>query len=99
MIYNNKDLKKKEGWPGRGGDGQEEEGTAKKEREAQKQGGLEKGMRLLCDQEGLAHSRPRARGPFSLGHWGARFCVFFIPKINRRLIKTQLLDPLSTNSL
>ena len=99
MIYNNKDLKKKVGRPGRGGDGQEEEGTAKKEREAQKQGGLEKGMRLLCDQEGLAHSRPRARGLFSLGPWAARFCVFFIPKTSYRLIRAQLLDPLSTNSL
>ena len=39
MIYNNKDLTKKEGRPGRGGDGQEEEGTAKKEREAQRKEG------------------------------------------------------------
>ena len=30
-------------------------------------GGPEKGRRLLCDREGLAHSRPRVRGPFSLG--------------------------------
>ena len=41
------------------------------------EGGPEKGRRLLCDREGLAHSRPRARGPFSLGCWAARFCVLF----------------------
>ena len=50
------------------GDGQEEEG------------GPEKGRRLLCDREGLAHSRPRVRGPFSLGRWAARFCVLFTQK-------------------
>ena len=71
----------------------------KKKREAQKQGGPEKGSRPLCDREGLAHSRPRARGLFSLGCWAARFCVFFTPKTSRRLTRAQLLDPLSTNSL
>ena len=63
------------------------------------EGGPEKGRRLLCDREGLAHSYPRARGPFSLERWAARFCVLFIPKTSRRLIKAQLLAPLSTNSL
>ena len=72
---------------------------AKKKREEQKQGGLEEGKRLLCDQKGLAHSHPRAKGPFSLGRWAARFCVFFSPKTSRRLIRAQLLDSLSTNSL
>ena len=43
-------------------------------------GGPEKGRRLLCDREGLAHSRPRVRGPFSLGRWAARFCVLFTQK-------------------
>ena len=83
---NNRDLTKKGG-------------TAKKEREAQKQGGLETGRMLLCDQEGLAHSRPRARGPLSLGCWATRLCVFFIPKTSHHLIRAQLLDLLSTNSL
>ena len=69
------------------GDGQEGEG------------GPEKGRRLLCDREGLAHSRPRAKGPLSLGRWVARFRVLFIPKTSRRLIRAQLLNPLSTNSL
>ena len=53
----------------------------------------------MCDREGLAHSHPRARGPFSLGRWATKFCVLFIPKTSRRLIRAQLLDPLSTNSL
>ena len=44
------------------------------------EGGPEKGRRLLCDREGLAHSRPRVRGPFSLGRWAARFCVLFTQK-------------------
>ena len=35
------------------------------------EGGPETGRRLLCDREGLAHSRTRARGPFSLGRWAA----------------------------
>ena len=83
---NNRDLTKKGG-------------TAKKEREAQKQGGLETGRKFLSDRDGLAHSRPRTKGPFSLGRWAARFCVIFIPKTSRRLIKAQLLNPLSTNSL
>ena len=67
--------------------------------EEEEEGGPEKGRRLLCDREGLAHRRSRARSPFSLGRWVARFCVLFIPKISRRLIRAQLLDPLSTNSL
>ena len=71
----------------------------KKKREAQKQGGPEKGSRPLCDREGLTHSRPQARGLFSLGCWAARFCVFFTPKTSRRLTRAQLSDPLSTNSL
>ena len=65
----------------------------------EEEGGPETGRRLLRDREGLAHSRPRARGPFSLGRWAARFCVFFIPKTSHRLIRAQLLAPLSTNSL
>ena len=65
----------------------------------EEEGGPKTGRRLLRDREGLAHSRPRARGPFSLGRWAARFCVPFIPKTSRHLIKAQLLAPLSTNSL
>ena len=61
--------------------------------------GPEIGRRVLRDQEGLAYSRPRARGPFSLGCWTAWFYVPFIPKTSRRLIRAQLLAPLSTNSL
>ena len=68
-------------------------GTAKKKREAQRKERGSLGVR------GVGDSRPRARGPFSLGHWAALFCVFFTPKTSRRLIKAQLLDPLSTNSL
>ena len=66
---------------------------------SQRRGGSEKGRRLLEDREGLAHPRPRANGSFSLGCWAIRFSVLFIPKTSRRLIKAQLLDPLSTNSL
>ena len=29
---------------------------------------------------GVGDSRPRARGPFSLGHWAALFCVCFHPQ-------------------
>ena len=61
--------------------------------------GPEKGRRPLCDREGLAHPCPRTWGPFSLGRWAARFCVFFTPKTSHRLIRVQLLDPFSTNSL
>ena len=68
-------------------------GTAKKEREAQR---TERGF---WGVKGVGDSHPRARGPFSLGRWTARFCVFFTPKTSRRLIRTQLLDPFSTNSL
>ena len=68
-------------------------------RDLTKEGGKKKGMRLLDDREGMAHPRPRANGSFSLGCWAIRFSVLFIPKTSRRLIKAQLLDPLSTNSL
>ena len=40
-----------------------------------------------------------SEGSFSLGCWAALFCVFFTLKTSRRFIRTQLLDPLSTNSL
>ena len=68
-------------------------------RDLTNEGGKKKGMRLLDDREGMAHPRPRANGSFSLGCWAIRFSVLFIPKTSRRLIKAQLLDPLSTNSL
>ena len=68
-------------------------GTAKKKEEAQKK---ERGSQ---DARGVEDSRPRARGPFFLGRWAARFCVFFTPKTSSRLIRTQLLHPFSTNSL
>ena len=73
--------------------------TQSKGDDQEEEEGPKKGRRLLCDQKGLVHSCPRARGPFSLGRWAARFCVLFIPKTSRRLIKAQLLDPLSTNLL
>ena len=72
---------------------QREEGTAKKKKEAQKK---ERGS---WDARRVGDSRPRAKGPFSLGCWATRFCVFFTPKTSRCFIKAQLLDPLSTNSL
>ena len=31
------------------------------------------------DARGVRSFRPRARGPFSLGRWTVRFCVFFHP--------------------
>ena len=65
----------------------------------EEEGGPETRRRLLRDREGLAHSRPQARGPFSLERWAARFCVPFIPKTSGHLIKAQLLASLSTNSL
>ena len=68
-------------------------GTARKKREAQRK---ERGS---WDARGVGDSRPQARGPFSLGRWATRVYVFFIPKTSRRLIRAQLLDPLSTNSL
>ena len=69
-------------------------GRRKKEsREAQRK---ERGS---WDARGVGSSRLRARGPFSLGRWAVRFCVFFTPEISRHLIRTQLLDPFSTNSL
>ena len=69
-------------------------GRRKKEsREAQRK---ERGS---WDARGVGSSRLRARGPFSLGRWAVRFCVFFTPETSRRLIRVQPLDPLSTNSL
>ena len=68
-------------------------GTARKKREAQRKERGSLGVR------GVGDSRPRARGPFSLGRWATRFCVFFTSKTSRRLIRAQLLDPLSTNLL
>ena len=68
-------------------------GTAKKEREAQRT------KRGFWGVKRVGDSHPRARGPFSLGRWAARFCVFFTPKTSRRLIIAQLLDPFSINSL
>ena len=50
------------------------------------EGGPEKGETLL-DARGVGSSRPRARSPFSLGHWAVRFCVFFTPKISHCLIR------------
>ena len=72
---------------------QRKEKMAKKKKEAQKK---ERGS---WGTRGVGDSRPQAREPFSLGRWAVRFCVFFIPKTSRRLIRAQLLDPLSTNSL
>ena len=65
----------------------------KRKKEAQKKGRGSWGAR------GVGGSRLQARGPFSLGRWAARFCVFFTPKTSHRLIRAQLLNPFSTNSL
>ena len=51
------------------------------------------------DAREVGSSRPRARHPFSLGCWAVRFCLFFTPKTSSRIIKSQLLDSFSTNSL
>ena len=67
--------------------------AAKKKREAQRK---ERGS---WDARGDGDSHPRAKEPFSLGRWTIRFYMFFTPKTSRRLIKAQLLDPLSINSL
>ena len=48
---------------------------------------------------GVGDSCPRANDPFSLGRWAARSCVFFTLETSRHLIRAQLLDALSTNSL
>ena len=45
--------------------------TTEISQERKEVGGPELRGRLLCDREGLAHSRPRARGFFSLGRWAA----------------------------
>ena len=66
---------------------------AKKKEEAQRK---ERGS---WDARGDGDSRPWARESFSLGRWAIRFCVFFTPKTSLRLIRAQLLDPLSTNLL
>ena len=52
------------------------------------EGGLGENEKGPWDARGARDSSPRARGPFSL-----------LPGTLGRLIKTQLLDPLSTNSL
>ena len=67
-------------------------GTKKKKKAQRKERGS-------WDARGVGSSRLRARGPFSLGRWAIRFCVFFTPKISRRFIRAQLLDPFSINSL
>ena len=67
-------------------------GTGKKKKAQRKERGS-------WDARGVGSSRPRARGPFSLGRWAIRFCVFSTPKTSHCLIRAQLLDPLSTNSL
>ena len=67
------------------GDGEEEEAQRKE--------------RGSWDAKGVRSSRPRVKSPFSLGRWAIQFCVFFTPKTSRRLIRAQLLNPLSTNSL
>ena len=72
---------------------QRKEKMAKKKKEAQKK---ERGS---WGARGVGDSRRWVRGPFSLGRWAARFCVFFTPKTSRHLIRAQLLDPLSTNLL
>ena len=43
--------------------------TTQRGEDQEGEGGPETGRRLLCDRKGLAHLRPRARGPFSLGRW------------------------------
>ena len=52
----------------------------------------------MCDREGLGIP-VLERGVPSLGRWAALLCVFFTPKTSRRLIRAQLLDSFSTNSL
>ena len=71
----------------------EKGGTAKRRKEAQKKEMGSWGTR------GVGGSRPQARGPFSLGRWAARFCVFSPLKQVVTSSKPQLLDSLSTNSL
>ena len=74
--------------------GDDQEGTARKEREAQsKEGGS------CVTERGVGPFPSSSEGPFSLGRWAARFCVLFIPKTSHRLIRAQFLDPLSTNSM
>ena len=60
--------------------------------------GPKKGRRLLCDREelGIPVLERRVPSPWDVG---PRLCVFFTPEISHRLIRAQLLDPLSTNSL
>ena len=83
-IYNNRDHPKKRGG---GKDGQEEEG------------GPEKRRRLLFDREGLGVPVPERGVPSPWDVGPPNSVCFSTPKTSRCLIRAQLLDPLSTNSL
>ena len=72
--------------------------TQSKGDDQEEEEGPKKGRRLLCDREelGIPVLERRVPSPWDVG---PRLCVFFTPEISHRLIRAQLLDPLSTNSL